>query len=114
MSRHVKTKEEDLEGHEDEQVEKHLTMRYNMRELRLFNEFEVWVNDWLEEHIPDETDRPVIEAGRMARLSEEKRIKSLKKVLDPYISDPMVRDEFIEEYLARFKELPLEVLDALK
>ncbi|GBG34134.1 Hypothetical Protein FCC1311_103582 [Hondaea fermentalgiana] len=113
-SRHVQAREEDYEGHEDEQMEKHLTMKYNMRELRLFTEFETWVSEFLEEQVPDDSERPVIEAAKMVRLSEEKRAKALQKILQPHIPDEEVLDSFIEEYMDRFNDLPDDVLEILR
>lgn len=110
----VHTKEEDMEGHEPASVKKHLTMKYNMKELRKFTEFELWATENLEDLIPDESKRPIIEATELAGFSDDKKIKALQKMLKPGLRDEEKRDGFIEEYLERFQTLPLHLLEDLE
>mmetsp|Transcript_4605 Transcript_4605/g.14599 ORF Transcript_4605/g.14599 Transcript_4605/m.14599 type:complete len:115 (+) Transcript_4605:945-1289(+) len=108
---HVKLKDDDVEGHTDT-VRKHLTMRYNIKELRKLAEFESWIIESLEELIPDDDRRPVIELATVAKTSEAKMVKQLQKLLGSRVAEAD-RQHFIDEFVYRFNKLPRALIENL-
>mmetsp|Transcript_12232 Transcript_12232/g.21814 ORF Transcript_12232/g.21814 Transcript_12232/m.21814 type:complete len:115 (+) Transcript_12232:330-674(+) len=110
---HVKLNEDEVEGHEPKDMRKHLTMKYNMKDLRKFTDFEMWIMESLEDLIPDDKKRPVIECTKFKSLSTSKISSKLHKQLASGIKDKETRAEFIDEFLLRFNKLPKAILDSL-
>jgi len=111
--KHVHTRPSEVAGHEEEGVKKHLTMKYNMKDLRKFTEFEMWVAEWIEEQIADERKRPLVEAQALANLDDGGKRNKLHEMLGNLVSDQSVLDGFIDEYIAKYKKLPKAVLKDL-
>jgi len=109
---HVKLNEEQVKGHDNSRMKKHLTMKYNMKELRMFTDLEMWIGESLEELIPDDRKRPTLEVTSLAQKSEKDMIKFLRKELKS-LKPEEERDIFIEDLLRRFKKLPAGILEEM-
>jgi hypothetical protein len=110
MAEHVKIKEKDVQGHDDAGMKKHLTMKYDLKVLRQFNAFEEWVNESLEELVPEKT--PTVEPTSFCGMSEDKVRKHLKKTLVQVSAAD--RDSFIDEFCSRLFGLPPHLLEHMK
>mmetsp|Transcript_12257 Transcript_12257/g.19922 ORF Transcript_12257/g.19922 Transcript_12257/m.19922 type:complete len:117 (-) Transcript_12257:65-415(-) len=103
--------ENGVEVNDGGSMKRHLTMKYDVKQLRLFTNFETWAQEALEELIPDDSTRPIVEATSLAKITEAQRIETLQKLLGPHIGDEKARDYFIEQYVEKYRALPPDLLN---
>lgn len=100
--KHVQTQVDDIEEEDARLPTKHLTQKYDMKLLKKFTDFELWVQASLEELAGGETE---VETQQYISLSAKERAKKLKKLLAPLMTGKDC-DDFIEVYNEKISALP--------